>query len=232
MPKKQKGERPGKGAVCTVITRFIHPKQNNPNKQHRSSVVLTDRVVKLVNRKEQQCFTFTIDGGNGEECFAIERYCKVVKEGPKKDFFDPLLEDDDFKEPSIKWKKSKAKEILTEMIIQGDIPEDPDDPTPVDDIYILHPEFCKYDRSKFPGRLNLKIKDMWSRADDDFKAFENYIANHEPSLYSHKGYAEWQGSDAQMFLLMDLEAYEKDPNNSNKVVRKETSCFKHSLVSC
>ncbi|KAG7356966.1 hypothetical protein IV203_001654 [Nitzschia inconspicua] len=217
MAMKKRGERPGKGAKCSVLTRFIYPKQNVTNSQQRSEVVLVAREERMVNRKLQRCFTFVLDGN---ECFANERYCKVLQEGKKEDLFEPFTCEEEtvgFKEPRIKWKKSKAKDILTYMIIQGDISDDPNDPTPVDDIFIMCEEFCKYDRSKFPARLKtlrLRLKDMWKRADDDLIAFENYKSNHAPSLFSHKGYAQWQGSDAQMFLLEDLDEYEKNPNTS------------------
>ena len=44
------------------------------------------------------------------------------------------------------------------------------------------------------------------RATRDRLLFENYISNHEPSHFSHKGYPEWQGSEAQKLLLEDIEA--------------------------
>jgi hypothetical protein len=31
------------------------------------------------------------------------------------------------------------------------------------------------------------------------------IASHDISLFSHKGYVQWQGSDAQELLLLDIE---------------------------
>jgi hypothetical protein len=32
------------------------------------------------------------------------------------------------------------------------------------------------------------------------------VANHPPSLYSHKGYLQWQGSDAKKQLKEDIIA--------------------------
>jgi hypothetical protein len=72
---------------------------------------------------------------------------------------------------------------------------------PLKDIYNLHPtEFSKYHYSKFSSRvssLRKTIKECNGRALLDQEAFDNFIARHPVSLYSHKGYIQWQGSDAQ-----------------------------------
>jgi hypothetical protein len=64
-PRKK---RPGVGAKASPLTRFVHPKQNNPDKSHRSDVILISREMLLVNRKEQVCFTFIL---NGACCHAV-----------------------------------------------------------------------------------------------------------------------------------------------------------------
>jgi nitroimidazol reductase NimA-like FMN-containing flavoprotein (pyridoxamine 5'-phosphate oxidase superfamily) len=90
-----------------------------------------------VNCKVRRSFTFIV---NENEWFENERYCKVIVEGKKEDLFDPGERDEEtevFKEPKIKWRKSKAKEIPTNMIIQED------SSTPIDDIFMVSMEFCK-----------------------------------------------------------------------------------------
>ena len=44
----------------------------------------------------------------------------------------------------------------------------------------------------------------------DVEAFDNYRRNHQPSLFSHHGYPEWQGSEAQRLLKINLEGKKKD----------------------
>jgi hypothetical protein len=54
--------------------------------------------------------------------------------------------------------------------------------------------------SCFPWRRRLKAFRI------DQKAFDNFVANHPPSLYSRKGYLQWQGSDAKKQLKEDMVA--------------------------
>ena len=44
----------------------------------------------------------------------------------------------------------------------------------------------------------------------DIEAFDNYRRNHQPSLFSHHGYPEWQRTEAQRLLKIDLEAKKQD----------------------
>ena len=131
-----------------------------------------------------------------------------------------ILDDDesggleDFVEPKIKWKKSQAKQVLYQCIMDGTVPEEAKDSNgrstmAIRDIYLLHEEFAKYEYDKFSSRLRAlqtKIKELNNRAEDDLQAFEIYKENHTPSLYSHKGYIQWQGSNAQELLWIDMEA--------------------------
>ena len=137
---------------------------------------------------------------------ATEPDTATKKKGSKK-------EKEKFVEPKIKWKKSKARALLYRDILDGRVPLDTKDPQgnvimSYDAIYAMRPEYGLYDRAKFPTRLNTLrdiVKDLNNRKRIDQEAFENYRANHEPSLQSHKGYPEWQGSEAQRLLLGDLE---------------------------
>jgi hypothetical protein len=79
----------------------------------------------------------------------------------------------------------------------------------IHDIYSMRPETSLYSYAKFSSRLSSlrkTIKDANTRAEDDEEAFENYKQNHAPSSFSHKGYIQWQGSEAQELLLEDMEA--------------------------
>ena len=117
-----------------------------------------------------------------------------------------------FNEPKIKWKKSKARALLYRDLVDGRVPLDTKDSQgntlmSYDEVYAMRLEYKLYDRAKFPTRLNTLrgiVEDTNSRKGLDKEAFENFRSNHEPSFYSHKGYPEWQGSEAQKFLLEDL----------------------------
>ncbi len=62
---KKRTLQAGVGAKASVWTKAIHPKvqQTDDDPQHRSTVTLVGREEKLVNRKNQIWYTFTIDGG-------------------------------------------------------------------------------------------------------------------------------------------------------------------------
>lgn len=118
-----------------------------------------------------------------------------------------------FTEPKVKWKKSKARSLLYEYIVEGQVPPDATDANgrstmQLREIYLMHPEFAEYDYEKFSSRLSSLrkiIKDADNRARADQEAFENFKNNHPVSLFSHKGYIQWQGSEAQELLLQDME---------------------------
>jgi hypothetical protein len=81
-----------------------------------------------VNKKDQECFVFE---ENGVDYHAVKRYFKVIEEGDASGF-NSLEEEaaqrrakeaaDAFKEPKVKWRKSKAKHILYELLMDGTIP--------------------------------------------------------------------------------------------------------------
>ncbi len=103
-----------------------------------------------------------------------------------------------------KSKKSKAQDLLYKDLVDGLIPRQAVDEhcqstMKLEDIFQMHPEYKLYDRKKFSGRLsNLRqvYDECMVRAEIDQEAFEKYGENHQPSLFSHKGYPEWQGSEA------------------------------------
>jgi hypothetical protein len=80
----------------------------------------------------------------------------------------------------------------------------------VEDIFQMHPEYKLYDREKFTSRLSTNLQKVYDklmvRVEIDQEAFEKYHKNHQPSLFSHKDYPEWQGSEAQRLLKLDIVA--------------------------
>ena len=76
------------------------------------------------------------------------------------------------------------------------------------EIYSMRPEYALYDYAKFSGRLSslrTTIRNYRKRAEEDQDALDVFIQNNPISYYSHKGYIQWQGSDAQRFLREDLK---------------------------
>jgi hypothetical protein len=118
-----------------------------------------------------------------------------------------------FKEPKVKWKKSKARRLLHKDIVEGEVPSDAAgvdgrSAMQLSHIYLMHLEFAEHECEKFSSRLSSLrkiIKDADNRAQADQEAFENFKNNHPVSLFSHKGCMQWQGSEAQELLLKDME---------------------------
>ena len=82
----------------------------------------------------------------------------------------------------------------------------------------MHPEYALWDFDAFPCQLagiRKIIKNRNARAEDDQAAFDKFVKNNEISIFSHQGFIQWQGSDAQKLLKKDikngvLEKYTKD----------------------
>ena len=178
---------------------------------------------KKINRKQQECFVFLcLDGpASNTICHSVKSHIIITEEGSRADFFtsddvaaaEKREEEENFIEPKIKWRKSKAKILLNTAIMNGTVPEnaldnDGNATMTLDAIYGLHQEFALYDFTKFAGRLarvRADIQSNISRAEDDVIAFELYKLNHDVSLFSRKGYIQWQGSDSRRCLLKDLK---------------------------
>ena len=84
----------GIGAVCTVLKRFLHSRPDIVNKYPNSvfsdclnNLLAIRKEKKTVNRKEQWCIIFRHDDFPNKEIYCVERYCKVLKEGPTGQFF-------------------------------------------------------------------------------------------------------------------------------------------------
>jgi hypothetical protein len=74
---------------------------------------------------------------------------------------------------------------------------------------IFSPRFQDYLYAKFSSRLSslqMTMKDANDHADQDQQAFDNFKANHTPLHFTHKGYIQWQKSEAQERLLEDIKA--------------------------
>ena len=206
--------RPGKGAKASVLTRMIKPPQPIQAKDQRSDITLVEQ---FTNEKGKVCYRFRCtmdaeDGDSGLSCLA--HWVRILQEGDQQDLFDPIQRmqkhsDDKFIEPKIKWTDSKAKRILCKDVMNGLVPrfardEQNKSTMPLKDICNMHPdEYHHYDYNKFSSRLSgirKSIEKKTDRATADQIAFDLYVANHNVSLFSAKGYIQWQGSDVQHYF--------------------------------
>ena len=120
---------------------------------------------------------------------------------------------ENWKEPKVAWAKSKARSLLYDDLVAGLVPLESKDETgrkttpSLRDIYDMHAEFALYHYSKFSSRLSSLrsiVKERKSRAEIDQQLFEAFISNHPASANSHKGYIQWQGSEAQKLARQDI----------------------------
>jgi hypothetical protein len=93
------------------------------------------------------------------------RYFKVLEEGEEEGFFFPAEAEarkikegnqGTFKEPKVKWQKSKAKRILYDFLRDGTVTLVQAEP--IEEILKLHEEFSLYDPDKFKSRLRFLRK--------------------------------------------------------------------------
>ena len=209
----------GKGAEALILTRYIKPPQPTQNNKERSTIILADR---FMNEKGTVCYRFKypLDDDTQPLMFATAHYAKVVKEGERSLFFDELpvrnkttKQEKKFIEPKITWRKSIARKKLYKDVHNGVIPleskEGGNNKMKLGDIYNMHPEYSAYDYKRFSQRVSKirhQIQEEFGRADEDQEAFDLFVQNNEVSLFSKKGYIQWQGSESQRLLWDDIEA--------------------------
>jgi hypothetical protein len=103
--------------------------------------------------------------------------------------------------------------LLEQDIRNGLVKDDSD----FEMVYLMIPEYAIFDHTKFKKRLESLRKSagkLLSRAEVDETRFEAFVSKHTISLFSHKGYVQWQGSDAQKKLQIDIS------NNKHCTMRK------------
>ena len=213
MPKK-KAIRPGPGATASVLTRMMKPPVASMvgDKKHRSRVVIVD----CVEEKGKYRYSFHLEGSDEAELFTAScKFVKILEEGDPSLFFEEIestnrkskrnvnSNNDGFKEPKIKWEKSRARKLLYNDVKEGKVPleamEDGKQTTDYTQVYMMHPEYAEWDFDRLPSRLagiRKIIKNKNGRAADDKAAFDKFVKNNPVSTLSHYGYIQWQGSDA------------------------------------
>ena len=96
--------RHGRGAECSVLTKFIHPlqlvrdKHVNLEKTHQTEVLLVDEIDIRVNRRMQKCYSLRSDDYPNKLLHAVRRHVTVKKEGGLAGIFgavNPTHDNDD-----------------------------------------------------------------------------------------------------------------------------------------
>lgn len=107
------------------------------------------------------------------------------------------------------WAKSKARQLLYQDLVDNVVPREPDASMPTKEIFTSRPEYAATGYKLFSSRLSTlrKIvrKDL-NRAEDDQAAFDNFRANNTIHTHTARGYPEWDGSEAQAQLKLDINA--------------------------
>jgi hypothetical protein len=115
---------------------------------------------------------------------------------------------EDWDEPKIKWRYSRAKQLLYKDLVEGIIPLKPLPDMSLEEIYVMHAELSEYHYSKFSSRLSgLRdtVRNLLKRKELDQEAYDNYKENHAPALFTPHGFIQWQGSEAQKQCKQDIK---------------------------
>jgi hypothetical protein len=121
----------------------------------------------------------------------------------------------------IPWKKSKAKELLTILIMEGEI----DESTLYAEVYYSDLEFQKYPKTNF--RTNLKNLISALRKKEEWAAYDNRVLISDTIRFpraqvTSRGHAFWDTSKAAALMKQDIneKVYEtmsmQDFHESNK----------------
>ena len=92
--KKAHKLRPGVGATCSVLIRFLHPSRdvrsailNFTSSQRLEDLLLIREEEKAINHKKTKCFIFRHDRFPNIDLYASKRWTKIEKEGSETQLF-------------------------------------------------------------------------------------------------------------------------------------------------
>jgi len=125
------------------------------------------------------------------------------------------MQPEQLQESEIPWKHSRARKLLFRDLVKGRIPVTSKDENgrynkpKLADIYAMRPEYADYLYSKFSSRLS-SLRKFFIKSKvqqrDDWEAFGNFRANTPlPTGLTSRGTIEYQGSETQRFLRLDIE---------------------------
>lgn len=130
-----------------------------------------------------------------------------------KHFFASKLKDAQKAKPKPpSWMKSRAREILCNIIAVGFDKDERGIDLPVSEVYAMDDEFKRHPLKQFAKRLEElreSIGDLVDRAQRDSTAVKQFLEINTPSLmdaerFNYDRYPKWQGSEAQRLLRDDL----------------------------
>ena len=221
----------GKNAKAKILTRMIKPPQPIQEHSQRSDILLVEQYFDNKGKKYYR-FRYVMDSPDAPLMHALAHWVRIVEEARAQDFFEiptgnnQQANKNAFIESSIPWQDSKARHILYNDIVKNIVPinardENNKSTMKLKDIYNMHPEeYHQYAYSKFSSRLsNLRkiVKTNTDRARSDKAAFDRYVANHSVSMFSAKGFIQWQGSASQQQAKKDIEAGKLEKGGQNYV---------------
>jgi hypothetical protein len=150
----------GQGAEAEILTKMVTPKQAVPHKDHRSSVILMNRV------EEKGRYRFIFVGADDTQFMhASCQFVKILKEGNPSSFFDEIVSNNNgngngktkFLEPNIKWAKSRVRKLLYTDVKERSVPLDAivDGKRTTDnkEVYMMYPEYSEWNIDLFGHRL-------------------------------------------------------------------------------
>ena len=90
----------GVGAECSVLIKLLHPRKlvsdtlmNWEDNERLVGLVAIKKEKRSVNRKDQDCIIFRHDRFLNQELYCTSKFCKVLKEGSRVDFFADATSD-------------------------------------------------------------------------------------------------------------------------------------------
>ena len=105
---RNRGKKPGVGAVCRAFVKYMHPSELMRNKFVNitaqlkiSDLIAIRQEVRRVRRKEQMCIIFRHPYWENQEIYCCKRWVRVLQEGHQDHLFDPpSLTVDDLRTPN------------------------------------------------------------------------------------------------------------------------------------
>ncbi|KAG7352705.1 hypothetical protein IV203_008753 [Nitzschia inconspicua] len=216
---------PGIGAKCTILTRFMKPNGGLSNeKDHRSIVVLRE----FFYEGHRLCFRLNLDGDDQQKIYhSNARYVRIDSEGGIDDFFfeadKKKRHDGDAidkaeaimskkKEPAIKWKHSRARQLLYQDIMDNKVPLDPKDDLSLslEDIFSMHAEAATRSNLSILSLLESKKNLVLDQSDCGTSIGENFLA---------------KGNDIWAITVDGVHCWIQEPTHQE--FSKDTSYFSH-----
>jgi hypothetical protein len=136
--------RNGVGAVARVKKKFLHPAKdisdrymNQDHNEELDGLLVLRKEQKRVNTREQTCVVFRHEDFD-KEIYCVERWCKIVTEGPEESLFDnprvdeeaPVVHDEPGVSVPVRTLGAEIREDIARFRSEGYDVDDDNDPAP------------------------------------------------------------------------------------------------------